>query len=199
MLDCTSARSSALDYSLSRKPALGHYPTRDSVLHLNLALNPSSKTPYKFSKPHNPSQNPPLNPSHFQPSNLSLHSPHIPTSNQSTGTDYKPDKSPPNPINTTISAKPPSKNITLILGDSNTKYTFIPNSICIATYVIEDIDPEMCMKYKSVWIHCGVNNNNFVHSQRSLFLPFCPPFSHYKIINLLIFTDLITTKIIIFI
>ena len=83
---------------------------------------------------------------------------HNHASNQSTGTDYKPDKSPPNPINATISAKPPSKNITLILGDSNTKYTFIPNSFRNATYVIEDIDPEMCREYKSVWIHCGVNN-----------------------------------------
>ena len=154
VLDRTPARSSALDYSLSRKPALSHYTTRDSVLDLNLALNPSSKIPYKYSKPHNPL----LNPSHFPPSNLSLHSPHNPASNQGTGNDYKSDKSPPNPINATLSAKHPSKNITLILGDSNTKYTFIPNSFRIATYVIEDIDPEMCREYKSVWIQCGVNN-----------------------------------------
>ena len=48
VLDRTPARSSALDYSLSRKPALSHYPTRDSILDLNLALNLSSKTPYKY-------------------------------------------------------------------------------------------------------------------------------------------------------
>ena len=89
VLDRTPASSSALDYSLSRKPEVSHYPTRDSVLDLNLALNPpsnqphnpSSKAPYKYSQPHNPPHNPPRNPSHFTPSNLFLHSPHNPASN----------------------------------------------------------------------------------------------------------------------
>ena len=50
----------------------------------------------------------------------------------------------------------------LIYGDSNTKHIDLSNSYTectrIATYRIFDIDVNKCSGFKTIWIHCGINN-----------------------------------------
>ena len=50
----------------------------------------------------------------------------------------------------------------LICFDSNTKYIKLDNEQLIShrvpTYLIEDIDPNLCAGYKKIWIHVGINN-----------------------------------------
>ena len=92
----------------------------------------------------------------------------------------------------------PNPNTCLILGDSNTKYIKIDddvlNSHRIPTYLIEDIDPNVCAGYKKIWVHVGTNNiktircsntndihrhfNNFIH-KLDIIRSICP---HSKII-----------------
>ena len=56
----------------------------------------------------------------------------------------------------------PNPKTCLILGDSNTKYIKLDDeqiaSHRIPTYLIEDIDPNLCAGYKKIWIHVGINN-----------------------------------------
>ena len=53
-------------------------------------------------------------------------------------------------------------NNILIFGDSNTKHIELSNSYreCtrIATYSIFDIDVNKCSGFKTIWIHCGIND-----------------------------------------
>ena len=53
-------------------------------------------------------------------------------------------------------------NNILIYGDSNTKHIDLSSSYTectrIATYRISDIDVNKCSGFKTIWIHCGINN-----------------------------------------
>ena len=53
-------------------------------------------------------------------------------------------------------------NNILIYGDSNTKHIDLSNSYTectrIATYIISDIDVDKCSGFKTIWIHCGIND-----------------------------------------
>ena len=92
----------------------------------------------------------------------------------------------------------PNPNTCLILGDSSTKYIKIDDDLLsshrIPTYLIEDIDPNVCAGYKKIWVHVGTNNiktircsntndihrhfNNFIH-KLDIIRSMCP---HSKII-----------------
>ena len=58
------------------------------------------------------------------------------------------------------SRTPPQKCSLLVIGDSNTKYTKFPNTSYhrVPTYLVEDINPGMCIGHAKVWIHVGINN-----------------------------------------
>ena len=47
-----------------------------------------------------------------------------------------------------------------MIGDSNTKYTKFPNTSYhrVPKYLVEDINPDMCIGHAKVWIHVGINN-----------------------------------------
>ena len=53
-------------------------------------------------------------------------------------------------------------NTVLIVGDSNTQHTHLEGTgvskVRIPTYVVEDIDPQMCVGFETVWLHVGVNS-----------------------------------------
>ena len=92
----------------------------------------------------------------------------------------------------------PNPNTCLILGNSNTKYIKIDDDLLsshrIPTYLIEDIDSNVCAGYKKIWVHVGTNNiktircsntndihrhfNNFIH-KLDIIRSICP---HSKII-----------------
>ena len=56
----------------------------------------------------------------------------------------------------------PSPKTCIIIGDSNTKHIKLENdhldSYRVATYTIEDIDPNLCVGFKKIWIHAGTNS-----------------------------------------
>ena len=64
--------------------------------------------------------------------------------------------------NPVIDSPVPNPNTCLIIGDSNTKHIKLDDnqitSQRIPTYLIEDIDPNLCIGYKKIWIHVGTNN-----------------------------------------
>ena len=53
-------------------------------------------------------------------------------------------------------------NTVLIMGDSNTQCIHLEGAgvsqVRIPTYVVEDIDPQMCVGFETVWLHVGVNS-----------------------------------------
>ena len=53
-------------------------------------------------------------------------------------------------------------NTVLIVGDSNTQHIHLEGAgvsqVRIPTYVVEDIDPQMCVGFETVWLHVGVNS-----------------------------------------
>ena len=53
-------------------------------------------------------------------------------------------------------------NTVLIMGDSNTQHIHLEGAgvsqVMIPTYVVEDIDPQMCVGFETVWLHVGVNS-----------------------------------------
>ena len=53
-------------------------------------------------------------------------------------------------------------NTVLIVGDSNTQHIYLEGAdvsqVRIPTYVVEDIDPQMCVGFETVWLHVGVNS-----------------------------------------
>ena len=51
-----------------------------------------------------------------------------------------------------------------MIGDSNTKYTKFPNTSYhrVPTYLVEDINPGMCIRHAKAWIHFGTNNLNSI-------------------------------------
>ena len=69
-----------------------------------------------------------------------------------------------NPI---LETRVPSPKTCLIIGDSNTKHIKLDDdqmtSHRVPTYLIEDIDPNLCFGYKKIWIHVGTNNIKTVH------------------------------------
>ena len=64
------------------------------------------------------------------------------------------------PSSRPVTSMPPRKCSLLVVGDSNTKYIKFPNISChrVPTYLIEDINPSMCIGYAKVWLHVGINN-----------------------------------------
>ena len=52
-------------------------------------------------------------------------------------------------------------NTVLIMCDSNTQHIHLEGAgvsqVRIPTYVVEDIDPQMCVGFETVWLHVGVN------------------------------------------
>ena len=79
-----------------------------------------------------------------------------------------------------ITSVPPQKCSLLVLGDSNTKYVKFPNINYhrVPTYLIEDINPSLCIGHAKVWLHVGINNlksircggPNDVHKAYELFI-----------------------------
>ena len=53
-------------------------------------------------------------------------------------------------------------NTVLIMGDSNTRHVHLEGAVVsqvrIPTYVVDDIDPQKCIGYETVWLHVGVNS-----------------------------------------
>ena len=53
-------------------------------------------------------------------------------------------------------------NTVLIMGDSNTRHVHLGGAgvsqVRIPTYVVDDIDPQKCIGYETVWLHVGVNS-----------------------------------------
>ena len=53
-------------------------------------------------------------------------------------------------------------NTVLIMGDSNTRHAHLEGAgvsqVRIPTYVVDDIDPQKCIGYETVWLHVGVNS-----------------------------------------
>ena len=74
----------------------------------------------------------------------------------------------------------PQKCSLLVLGDSNTKYVKFLNINYhrVPTYLIEDINPSLCIGHAKVWLHVGINNlksircggPNDVHKTYELFI-----------------------------
>ena len=64
------------------------------------------------------------------------------------------------PSSRPVTSIPPRKCSLLVVGDSNTKYIKFPNISChrVPTYLIEDINPSMCIGHAKVWLHFGINN-----------------------------------------
>ena len=64
------------------------------------------------------------------------------------------------PSSRPVTSMPPRKCSLLVVGDSNTKYIKFPNISChrVPTYLIEDINPSMCIGHAKVWLHVGINN-----------------------------------------
>ena len=64
--------------------------------------------------------------------------------------------------NPVIDSPVPNPKTCLIIGDSDTKHIKSDDdqitSQRIPTYLIEDIDPNLCIEYKKIWIHVGTNN-----------------------------------------
>ena len=79
-----------------------------------------------------------------------------------------------------VTSVPPQKCSLLVLGDSNTKYVKFPNISYhrVPTYLIEDINPSLCIGHAKVWLHVGINNlksircggPNDVHKAYELFI-----------------------------
>ena len=70
------------------------------------------------------------------------------------------------PSSRPVTSMPPRKCSLLVVGDSNTKYIKFPNISChrVPTYLIEDINPSMCIGYAKVWLHVGINNLKSIRS-----------------------------------
>ena len=53
-------------------------------------------------------------------------------------------------------------NTVLIMGDSNTRHVHLEGAgvsqVKIPTYVVDDIDPQKCIGYETVWLHVVVNS-----------------------------------------
>ena len=53
-------------------------------------------------------------------------------------------------------------NTVLIVGDSNSQHFHLEGAgvsqVRIPTYVVEDIDPQMCVGFETVWLHVGANS-----------------------------------------
>ena len=64
------------------------------------------------------------------------------------------------PYSRPVTSVPPLKCSLLVLGDSNTKYVKFPNINYhrVPTYLIEDINPSLCIGHAKVWLHIGINN-----------------------------------------
>ena len=64
------------------------------------------------------------------------------------------------PSSRPVTSIPPRKCSLLVVGDSNTKYIKFPNISChrVPRYLIEDINPSMCIGHVKVWLHVGINN-----------------------------------------
>ena len=56
----------------------------------------------------------------------------------------------------------PSPKTCIIIGDNNTKHVKLEDehldSFRVATYLIEDIDPNLYAGFKKIWIRVGTNN-----------------------------------------
>ena len=65
----------------------------------------------------------------------------------------------------------PSPKTCIIIGDSNTKHIKLEDdhldSYRVATYLIEDIDPNLCVGFKKIWIHVGTNNIKSIRCSNS--------------------------------
>ena len=68
----------------------------------------------------------------------------------------------PNTIHCNTKVNTSVNNSILIYGDSNTKHINLSNNFTechrIPTYRICDIDVNKCIGYKTMWIHCGIND-----------------------------------------
>ena len=64
------------------------------------------------------------------------------------------------PYSRPVTSVTPQKCSLLVLGDSNTKYVKFPNINYhrVPTYLIEDINPSLCIGHAKVWLHVGINN-----------------------------------------
>ena len=64
------------------------------------------------------------------------------------------------PYSRPVTSVPPLKCSLLVLGDSNTKYVKFPNINYhrVPTYLIEDINPSLCIGHAKVWLHVDINN-----------------------------------------
>ena len=84
------------------------------------------------------------------------------------------------PYSRPVTSVPPQKCSLLVLGDSNTKYVKFPNINYhrVPTYLIENINPSLCIGHAKVWLHAGINNlksircvgSNDVHKAYELFI-----------------------------
>ena len=65
----------------------------------------------------------------------------------------------------------PSPKMCIIIGDSNTRHIKLEDkhldSYRVATYLIEDIDPNLCVGFKKIWIHVGTNNIKSIRCSNS--------------------------------